>query len=175
MGSFWFYSGKPLSLALPADLPVYGVVSECTRKCGLMSSKALSCLVLITMVVLLLRMRKLRPERRKCLPALPRSPEGEEPSGTQPLPPVWSLAFSTETCDTRAAWSLGYRKGSLGLQPEWLGLAGPGQQRRGKWPTPLCPELNPRCQPGSQREYLPAAQHLRGRVSLFNPHNNSEW
>lgn len=42
----------------------------CTRKRGLMSSEALSCPVLTTMVVLLPRMRKLRPEEEVPL-ALP--------------------------------------------------------------------------------------------------------
>lgn len=113
------------------------------RKCGLMWSKALSCLGLITMVALLPRVRRLRPERRKCLPALPRSPEGAEPNGSQPLPPGRSLAFSTETWDTRAAWSLGYRKGSLGPQPGRLGLAGPGQQSKRQVANPSIPEANP--------------------------------
>ena len=124
LGRFWIRLRKLPSLALPADLPVYGAVSACTREHGLTWSEALSCLVLITVVVCLLRMRKLRPERRKCLP---RRPEGAEPSRTRLPSPAGAPPSLLRP-------GIPELPSHLGLQPGCLGLAGPGRQRRGKQP-----------------------------------------
>lgn len=146
LGRSWFFLRKPPRRALPQ---AFLFMRLCTRERGLTWPTALSCLVPITAVLPLPRMRKLRPERRKCWLAWCHA---EGLRGQCPVGPRTLLLAGCFSCLLRLGspvrpGSLGYRRGSLAFS---LGsCAWQYQARRGRQEHPLpCPKLDPTCESG---------------------------
>lgn len=145
---------------------------------GLTWSEAPSCLVLITVAVPLPRMRKLRPEGGS---ACQRHPEGLgrralwDPVPSSQLGPF----FLCRDPGSQSYLVAGLQERVFG-PPAWVGLAGPGQQRRGNSYTLRASSPIPQPpRPARQSEGAAAScQHPGvpiGCLTPFNPHNSPQW